>query len=122
MSDSPTDETENSSGSTGLTGLSGVNRIGVLTRPPLAEDEGRGIQPPPKIDIKEHEAKTASTLTFVLVAMLCGSFVVQETLVVIMAFHKPDVIPTLEHIFNQWLPVLAGLVGTAVGFYLKERK
>jgi hypothetical protein len=37
-------------------------------------------------------------------------------------YNKSEVIPTLEHTFNQWLPVLAGLVGTAVGFYLKERK
>ncbi len=99
-----------------------LGRIGVPTRLPPAEDEGNTFQPSSKIDIKEHEAKTARTLTFVLVGMLGGSFLVHETLVVIMAFHKPDAIPTLEHIFNQWLPVLAGLVGTAVGFYLKERK
>ena len=37
-------------------------------------------------------------------------------------YNKPEAVATLEHIFNQWLPVLSGLVGTAVGFYLKERK
>lgn len=31
-------------------------------------------------------------------------------------------IPHFEHLFNVWLPVLASLVGTAIGFYLKEKK
>jgi hypothetical protein len=75
------------------------------------------------IDLKEHKAKTARTLTFFLVGMLGVSFIVHEGLVVLMSFHnRADAVTTLEHTFNQWLPVLAGLVGTAVGFYLKERK
>jgi hypothetical protein len=62
-------------------------------------------------------------MAFVLVGMLGGSFVIHEGLVVLMTFYnKTDAITTLEHTFNQWLPVLTGLVGTAVGFYLKERK
>jgi len=91
------------------------------TQPP--SNEGRGIQPKSEINLKEHEAKTARTLTFVLVGMLGGSFIIHETLITLMTFYsKSEVIPILEHTFNQWLPVLAGLVGTAVGFYLKERK
>jgi len=55
--------------------------------------------------------------------MLGLSFVIHEGLLVLMTFYnKAEIIPTLEHTFNEWLPVLAGLVGTAVGFYLKERK
>jgi hypothetical protein len=55
--------------------------------------------------------------------MLGVSFLIHVGLVVLMTFYnKTEAIPTLEHAFNQWLPVLAGLVGTAVGFYLKERK
>lgn len=104
-----------------LSGLSGV-RIGVPTRLPPAEDEGVGFQPPSKIDLKEHEARTASRLTYVLVGMLAATFVIQVALIVFMSFHKPDALPILQQTFNQWLPVLAGLVGTAVGFYLKERK
>jgi hypothetical protein len=108
---------------TGLSGLSGVSRIGVLTRLPPTENEGIGFQPPSKISLEEHAARTQRTLAFVLVGMLAGSFAVHEGLVVLMTFHnRCEAIPTLEHTFNQWLPVLSGLVGTAVGFYLKERK
>jgi hypothetical protein len=84
--------------------------------------EPRGLQLT-SIDLKAHEAKTARTLAFVLVGMLGLSFVVHEGLVVLMSFYnKAEAITTLEHTFNQWLPGLTGLVGTAVGFYLKERK
>jgi hypothetical protein len=42
--------------------------------------------------------------------MLGLSFVIHETLVVLMTlYNKAEVIPTLEHTFNEWLPVLAGL-------------
>jgi hypothetical protein len=100
-----------------------VPETGGLVPTQLPSDQGRGIQPPSKIDLKEQEAKTARTLTLVLVGMLGASFVIHEGLIVLMTFYnKGEAIPTLEHTFNQWLPVLAGLVGTAVGFYLKERK
>jgi hypothetical protein len=75
------------------------------------------------LDLKAHEAKTARTLTLVLVSMLGASFIIHEGLVVLLSFYnKADAITTLEHTFNQGLPGLTGLVGTAVGFYLKERK
>jgi hypothetical protein len=55
--------------------------------------------------------------------MLGISFLIHGGLIVLMTFRcKSEAIPILEHAFNEWLPVLAGLVGTAVGFYLKERK
>jgi hypothetical protein len=91
--------------------------------PAVAPDvEPRGLQLT-TTDLKAHEAKTARTLTLVLVSMLGASFIIHEGLVVLMSFYnKADAITTLEHTFNQWLPGLTGLVGTAVGFYLKERK
>lgn len=90
---------------------------------PPKPDEGTGYHPTSEIDLKAHEAKTARALTLVLVVMLGISFATHVALVVLMTFrNKSDAIPAVEHIFNQWLPVLAGLVGTAVGFYLKERK
>jgi hypothetical protein len=75
------------------------------------------------LDLKAHEAKTARTLAFVLVGLLGVSFLVHEGLIVLMSFYnKGEAVTALEHTFNQWLPGLTGLVGTAVGFYLKERK
>ena len=100
-----------------------IGQMVVPTRRPPSETEGRGVQPPSEIHLKAQEAKTARTLAFVLVVTLVSTFVLQQCLIVLMTFYnKPDAITHLEHSYGQWLPVLSGLVGTAVGFYLKERK
>jgi hypothetical protein len=94
------------------------------TRLPPTESEGIGWRPPSKIDPKERESLTARTLAIILVTMLGITFVAQYvSLWVLTVYNHVDAIPHFEHLFNVWLPVLAGLVGTAVGFYLtKERK
>jgi hypothetical protein len=100
-------------------------RMPLPQTPPAANHldvEHRGLQLD-NLGIRGHEAKTARTLAFFLVGMLGLSFILHEGLVVLMSFYnKAEAVTALEHTFNQWLPVLAGLVGTAVGFYLKERK
>ncbi len=103
-------------------GLEGIRGF-VPTQLPTSPDQGRGIQPPSKIDPKERESVTARTLAITLVIMLGVSYLAQlVALSVLRVYNRLDAIPQFEHMFNVWLPVLAGLVGTAVGFYLKERK
>ena len=75
------------------------------------------------LDLKAHEAKTARTLTFVVVAMLGLSILIQYVLLgVLTVYNKSDAIPTFEHLFNAVLPVLAGLTGSAVTYYLTKEK
>jgi hypothetical protein len=114
-----------------------------LTRPPVAiepadgeslpsqtmqaEDERLGFQPPSNTTLptpqEERESQTARTLAITLVIMLGITFLAQYiSLWVLTVYNHVDAIPHFEHLFNVWLPVLASLVGTAVGFYLKERK
>jgi hypothetical protein len=96
--------------------------FGAIRLPPNI-DQGFGYQPPSKIDLKEHEAKTARTLTYVLAGMLGVSIVMQYgTMAVLVTYGKADSIPNFEHLFNAVLPVLAGLTGSAVGFYLTKEK
>jgi hypothetical protein len=99
------------------------SRTLVPTLRPPTEDEGRGIQPPSKIDIKEHEARTARTLTYVVVGMLGFSILVQYGTMAALTFYKQtEAIPNFEHLFNAVLPVLAGLTGSAVTYYLTKEK
>jgi hypothetical protein len=84
--------------------------------------EPRGLQLT-KIDLRAHEAKTARTLTFVVVAMLGFSILVQYgTMVALIAYKQTEAIPNFEHLFNAVLPVLAGLTGSAVTYYLTKEK
>jgi hypothetical protein len=124
MSDTPKPETAEPANTLGLSGFSGVNRIGgVATRMPPTENEGNTFQPPSKIDLKEQEARTARTLTFVVVAMLGISIALQYgTMGLLIVYNKSDAIPNFEHLFNAVLPVLAGLTGSAVTYYLTKEK
>jgi hypothetical protein len=91
------------------------------------EDEGRGFRPPssevtlPNFK-EERESQTARTLSLTLVWVLVGVFVIHYGLTTFLEIKYPQAVPSLEHIFNTAFPVFSGLVGTAVGFYLRERK
>jgi hypothetical protein len=92
-----------------------------------AEDDRRGFQPPSNTPLpslkEERESQTARTLAITLVIMLGVSFLVQYvSLWFLTVYNHVDALPHFEQVFNVWLPVLASLVGTAVGFYLKEKK
>ena len=91
--------------------------------PPDTPDvEPRGLQLT-RIDLKANEAKTARTLTFVVVALLGLCILLQYvTMGVLTIYNKPDAIPNFEHLFNAVLPVLAGLTGSAVTYYLTKDK
>jgi hypothetical protein len=85
-----------------------------------------GFQPPsntPLPDIKqERESQTARTLSLTLVWVLVGVFVIHYGVTMFLEIKCSHPVPNLDHIFNAAFPVFSGLVGTAVGFYLKERK
>ena len=88
-----------------------------LFEPPI---EPRGLQP---LNLKEErESQTARTLSLTLVWVLVGVFLVHYALLTVLGIYHPEVVGSLEHVFNTAFPVFSGLVGTAVGFYLKERK
>lgn len=86
-----------------------------------SKDKGFGFEPP--IDIPAHAARTARTLTFVVVAMLGLSIALQYgTMGLLIFYNKTEAIPTFEHLFNAVFPVLAGLTGSAVTYYLTKDK
>jgi hypothetical protein len=91
-----------------------------------AEDEARGFQPPSNTTLpsvkEERESQTARTLSLTLVWVLVGIFVIHYGLTAFLEIKYPQAVTSLEHIFNTAFPVFSGLVGTAVGFYLKERR
>lgn len=87
--------------------------------------EGRGFQPPSTIDPKaERESKTARMLAITLMVMLGVTFLTNvATLIVLTIYNRLDAAPQFDRMFAVWLPLLSGLVGSAVTFYLtKERR
>ena len=86
--------------------------------------EGRGFQPPSHIDPKvERESQTARTITITLLWMLCLTFATNLIMLIVLTINnRADAIPFFERMFSVWMPILSGLVGTAVGFYLTKEK
>ncbi len=92
------------------------------TQGPPSPQEGSTFLP--NIDglLKKQAAETARNLAFILVGLLAASVFVQyAALAVLVWCNKADVIPHFEHLFNAWLPVIAGLASSAVTYYLTKK-
>jgi hypothetical protein len=75
-------------------------------------------------NIRVREAQTARHIAITLLVMLGVTFLANVvTLVVLTIENRLDAVPSFERMFAVWTPLLSGLVGSAVTFYLtKERK
>jgi hypothetical protein len=82
-----------------------------------------GYQPPNSDDILKHRhAETARKLAYWLVAILAGSFLFEWSALSLFNLDEPHR-TALEHFFNAWLPVIAGLASSAATYYFtKEGK
>lgn len=78
----------------------------------------------PPFDVQQHKAVVSRTLAYLLVGILGASILAQYATLHLLVWHSRfDAIPTFEHLFNAWLPVIAGLASSAVTYYLtKEDK
>ena len=73
-------------------------------------------------DIKIHEAQTARLLAVALSCALGASVLLQYLVLTALTLcGRQDCVPVFEHLFNAWLPVISGLTGSAVTFYLTKR-
>jgi len=72
--------------------------------------------------LKKQEAETAKSLAFVLLGLLAASIVGQYVALSVLVWRGHyDAIPNFEHLFNAWLPVIAGLASSAVTYYLTKK-
>jgi len=93
------------------------------SQPPPNPQNGSTYQPNPADLLKSHEAKTARALTFGLLSLLGFSVAAQYAALGILVWkNRGDAIPNFEHLFNAWLPVIAGLSSSAVTYYLTKDK
>jgi len=89
--------------------------------PELEPPAPRGYQLPD--DLKVRESQTARTIAIALLVMLGLTFIANVvTLIVLTLKNRLDVVPLFERMFAVWVPLLSGLVGSAVTFYLTKEK
>lgn len=89
--------------------------------PPIT---GVGVMAPSYSDIlKKTHAETAKTLSFWLVGILAGTVLLHYICVMILVlFGKDYELPIIEDVLHVWLPVLAGLAGSAATYYFTRDK
>ncbi len=87
---------------------------------PLEEVEGFR-QPLPSTEI--HKAKTARALAIASFGALCLVFLINYASVFWLAYHnRADAIEHVDRIFSTWVPIFAGLVGSAATFYFTQER
>jgi hypothetical protein len=84
--------------------------------PPIT---GVGVLPPSYADIlKKTHVETAKTLSFWLVGILAGTVLLHYGCVMTLVLLGKDYeLPIIEDVLHAWLPVLAGLAGSAATYY-----
>lgn len=88
--------------------------------PPDVEPRGLRVT---DTDLKLRESQTARHLAITLLVMLGVTFVANVTVLIVLTVeNRLDAVPMFERMFSVWMPLLSGLVGSAVGFYLTKEK
>jgi hypothetical protein len=73
-------------------------------------------------DLKVRESQTARIIAITLLVMLGGTFIANVVTLAILTVHnRLDAAPLFERMFAVWVPLLSGLVGSAVTFYLTKK-
>jgi hypothetical protein len=74
----------------------------------------------PAFSPEEHRAKATKLLALLLFWALIAIFVAHFTSVVFLAHNKPNSVEEVSRVFNTWIPVFAGLFGSAATFYFTQ--
>jgi hypothetical protein len=71
----------------------------------------------------KHRANTTRLLAVSLVGFLAFLILVHYACTMVLEFYdKREAVESLSKIFNNWLPVITGLVGSAVTYYFTKEK
>jgi len=81
-----------------------------------------GLDEPLSFNQARHEANTARTLSYLLVAVLAGYFVLHYAATFAAALWlEPEAQEIFQNIYNAGLPVLSGLAGSAATYFFTRR-
>ena len=95
----------------------------VLPEPTTVTDAPMGLRVSADA-LRARESITARHIAMSLLVMLALTFIANViTLTVLTMWNRLDAVAAFERMFAIWTPLISGLVGSAVTFYLtKERR
>ena len=72
---------------------------------------------------EQHRAQTSRWLAFVIILLLAASVAAHYGVITWMYLSgHADVVPSLDRVFDVWLPVISGLASAAVTYYFTRSK
>jgi hypothetical protein len=86
----------------------------------LEEIEVLDKAPGPQFSNEEHRAKATKLLALLLFWALIVLFAAHFSSVVWLAHNKPNSVEEVTRVFSTWIPVFAGLFGSAATFYFTQ--
>jgi hypothetical protein len=82
--------------------------------------KGPDEAPGPLFSQEEHRAKATKLLALLLFWALIVLFSVHFGSIVWLAHNRPNSVEEVTRVFNTWIPVFAGLFGSAATFYFTQ--
>jgi hypothetical protein len=76
--------------------------------------------PGPQFSQEEHRAKATKLLALLLFWTLIVLFSAHFGSIVWLAHNRPNSVEEVTRVFNTWIPVFAGLFGSAATFYFTQ--
>ena len=98
----------------------------VLAQPeptvPIPPDVPKGLRLT-DVDLRMHGSRTARRIAIALVVMLGLTIILDYgTMIVLTVYNRLDAAPLFDKMFAVWIPLLSGLVGSALTFYFTKEK
>jgi hypothetical protein len=87
--------------------------------------EGGAVEKPRPhpFDPREHHARTASKITYVLLTMTAGTVLIHYSSLIVTHFlDRADLAEALSEVFRVWIPLLSGFLGSALAYYFAQRE
>jgi hypothetical protein len=72
--------------------------------------------------IESSHAKTANGLAWLIVFLVFATFLLHLVTVFYLSAHRPDSVERVSKVFEIWVPIFSGVLGTSVGYYFGDKR
>jgi len=101
-----------------LTRLEPIDFVDRIDPPQTREDERK--LPTDFVKRVDKDKLTANLALLLILALILGIIAHYAVLLIVLWNGKKELIDPLNRVYESWLPVLSGFVGSAVAFYFRQ--
>jgi len=72
--------------------------------------------------IESGHARTANGLAWLILGLAFVAFLLHLSSIFYLSFHRPDSVELVSKVFEIWVPIFSGVLGTSVGYYFGDKR